>query len=49
MNYEYNQELEIFAKIENIFNKTNGLWLRDDVIYPMNFETTYYAGMKVKF
>lgn len=44
-----NQNLELFAKIQNIFNEDNGLWIQDNAIYPVNFETTYNAGMKVKF
>ncbi|MFA9238888.1 MAG: TonB-dependent receptor domain-containing protein [Candidatus Paceibacteria bacterium] len=43
------KNLELFAKIQNLFDRTNGLWIRDDAIYPVNFERTYYAGMKVKF
>ncbi|CAM4020642.1 TonB-dependent receptor [Arcobacter cloacae] len=46
--YTY-QNLELFAKIQNIFDEKNGLWIRDNAIYPVNFERTYYAGMKVKF
>ena len=46
--YTY-QNLELFAKIQNLLNEDNGLWIKDDNIYPINFERTYYAGMKVKF
>lgn len=46
--YTY-QNVELFAKIQNLFDEDNGLWISDDVIYPINFERTYYAGMKVKF
>jgi iron complex outermembrane recepter protein len=46
--YTY-KNLELFAKIQNLFDRSNGLWISDDVIYPVNFERTYYAGMKVKF
>ena len=46
--YTY-QKVEVFAKIQNIFDRTNGLWIKDNTIYPVNFERTYYAGMKVKF
>lgn len=46
--YTY-QNLELFAKIQNLLNEDNGLWIRDNAIYPVNFERTYYAGMKVKF
>ena len=40
---------ELFAKIQNLLDEDNGLWIKDDNIYPVNFERTYYAGMKVKF
>ncbi|MGE4395861.1 MAG: TonB-dependent receptor plug domain-containing protein [Sulfurimonas sp.] len=41
--------LELFAKINNLFNQKNGLWVQDDAIYPMNFTTTAIAGFKLKF
>ncbi len=40
---------ELFAKINNLFNQSNGLWIRDDAIYPVNFTTTAMAGAKFKF
>lgn len=40
--------LELFAKINNLFNQKNGLWVQDDAIYPMNFTTTAIAGFKLK-
>lgn len=40
---------EVFAKINNLFNQKNGLWIKDDVIYPINFTTTAIAGLKLKF
>ncbi len=40
--------LELFAKINNLFNQKNGLWVEDDAIYPMNFTTTAIAGFKLK-
>ncbi|MGJ0298194.1 TonB-dependent receptor [Aliarcobacter cryaerophilus] len=43
------KELEIFGKVQNLFDEKNGLWVRDDAIYPVNFERTFYAGMKVSF
>lgn len=48
LSYTYNK-IEFFSKIQNLFDETNGLWIRDNSIYPVNFERTYYAGMKVKF
>ncbi|MFA5234924.1 MAG: TonB-dependent receptor [Sulfurimonas sp.] len=40
--------LELFAKINNLFNQKNGLWVQDDAIYPINFTTTAIAGFKLK-
>ena len=40
--------LELFAKINNLFNQKNGLWVEDDAIYPMNFTATAIAGFKLK-
>lgn len=41
--------LELFAKINNLFNQKNGLWIQDDAIYPLNFTTTAIAGFKLRF
>lgn len=40
---------EAFAKINNLFNQKNGLWVHDDAIYPVDFTTTALAGFKLKF
>ena len=40
---------EIFAKVNNLFNQKNGLWISDDKIYPVNFTTTAMAGFKLKY
>jgi iron complex outermembrane receptor protein len=40
---------EVFAKINNLFNQSNGLWIKDDAIYPVNFATTAIAGFKLKY
>lgn len=40
---------EFFAKINNIFNQKNGIWIKDDAIYPVNFTTTALAGFKYKY
>jgi iron complex outermembrane receptor protein len=41
--------LELFAKINNLFNQKNGLWIEDNAIYPVDFTTTAMAGLKLKF
>jgi len=40
---------EFFAKINNIFDQKNGIWIHDDAIYPMNYTTTAIAGFKIKY
>jgi iron complex outermembrane receptor protein len=40
---------EVFGKINNLFNQKNGLWIRDDVVYPVNFTTTALVGLKLKY
>ena len=46
----YTQEnYEVFAKINNLFSDTNGLWIQDDAIYPVNYTATAIAGLKLKF
>jgi len=40
---------EVFLKITNIFNQKNGIWIKDDVIYPVNFTTTAFAGVNLKY
>ena len=40
---------EVFAKINNLFNQGNGMWIKDDTIYPVNFTTSFIAGFKLKY
>lgn len=42
-------DYEVFAKINNLFNQKNGLWIQDDAIYPVDFTTTAMAGVTFKF
>lgn len=39
---------EFFAKINNLFNQKNALWVSDDALYPINYTTTAIAGLKIK-
>ena len=43
------ESYELFAKINNMFDNPNGLWVEDDAIYPVNFTTTAIAGATLKF
>ncbi|MFA5215152.1 TonB-dependent receptor plug domain-containing protein [Sulfuricurvum sp.] len=40
---------EMFAKINNLFDKSNGIWIKDNTIYPVDFTTTFTAGLKYIF
>jgi len=40
---------EVFAKINNIFDVSNGIWIKDNSIYPINFSRTIMAGLKLKY
>lgn len=43
------KEYELFAKINNLFNQSNGIWIRDHAIYPVDFTTTAIVGVKFIF
>lgn len=47
--YKATKSIEIFGKIQNLFDNKNGLWIRNDAIYPVNYYRNYYAGVKVNF
>ena len=40
---------EIFAKINNLFDQSNGIWINNDEIYPVDFTATFTAGLKFIF
>ena len=39
----------LFAQVNNVFDKKNGLWVGDDAIYPVNFTRVWYAGIRASF
>lgn len=48
----YSHELDkftLFAQVNNVFDKKNGLWIRNDAIYPVNFTRVWYAGVRASF
>ncbi len=50
VSYTYAKDnYEVFAKINNLFNQKNGLWIKDNAIYPVNFTTTALVGFKLKY
>jgi iron complex outermembrane receptor protein len=34
--------------VDNLFEQSNGIWIRDDAIYPVNFTRNWRLGMKVE-
>lgn len=40
---------EVFAKITNLLDQKNGLWIENDNIYPINFTRTAIVGFKLKY
>jgi iron complex outermembrane receptor protein len=48
--YQYRyKNWEWFAAVDNLFEQSNGIWVRDDAIYPVNFTRNWRLGMKVDF
>lgn len=43
------KDYELFVKINNLFNQSNGIWIKDNAIYPVDFTTTAIAGVKFIF
>jgi iron complex outermembrane receptor protein len=46
--YRY-KAYEVSAAIDNVFAHKNGLWISDDVIYPVSFARLYRVGFKASF
>jgi iron complex outermembrane receptor protein len=42
-------KLEWKASVENLFAHHNGLWVADDVIYPVNYSRVWRLGVKADF
>jgi iron complex outermembrane receptor protein len=47
--YSHTKDLDIFVNVDNAFEKANGLWLRDDVIYPSQFTRNWQIGLNARF
>jgi iron complex outermembrane receptor protein len=48
LNYRYGK-VDFFAGVENLFDRANGIWVRDDRIYPVNFERSWKLGVQANF
>lgn len=40
------ERMELFVRIDNLFDQANGLWISDDNIYPVNFTRTWRVGVR---
>lgn len=49
INYKVDKNLEFYAKINNIFDVKNGFWVRNDTIFPTDFERTFLVGLNATF
>ncbi len=43
------RQVEFIVKVENLFEQSNGLWLREDVVYPTKFTRNVSLGAKFNF
>lgn len=45
--YRYKpKNIEYFVAVDNLFERENGMWIRDNVIYPVNFTRNWRIGFK---
>jgi len=50
LTYRYRlQGWELFATVQNLFDHKNGIWTRDNNIYPINFSRSVLVGFKASF
>ncbi|MFV0664596.1 TonB-dependent receptor [Denitromonas sp.] len=43
------KNLEFVASVNNLFDARNGVWVRDDAIYPIDFTRTWRLGVRASF
>lgn len=43
------KNVELYAAVSNLFEYENGTWVRDDAIYPVDFQRTWKIGAKLSF
>lgn len=44
--YRVSNNLELVATVENLFEEANGIWIRDDAIFPVNFTRNWFLGLR---
>ena len=45
--YRVRDEIELFAAVKNLFEESNGIWISDNNIYPVNFTRNWNIGIKM--
>lgn len=43
------KNVDIYGGVSNLFARKNGMWVRDNAIYPINFERTWRLGARINF
>lgn len=46
--YQVRDQIAFFASVQNLFEQSNGIWVRDNAIYPVNFTRNWNLGIKVE-
>lgn len=47
--HQVKDNIKLSAGIENLFEVSNGIWIRDDRIYPVNFSRNWNIGIRLDF
>lgn len=47
--HQLTKDVQLYVAVNNLLDRENGLWVRDDAIYPIDFERTWKVGARVTF
>lgn len=47
--HQLDKHLDMYVGVSNLLDRKNGIWVRDDAIYPVQFERTWKLGARVQF
>ncbi len=47
--YNYSENFTISASVENLFDEDNGVWVKEDAIYPVDFTRNIAVGFNLTF
>lgn len=43
------KQVEMYAGVSNLFDRKNGMWVRNDAVYPVDFARTWKLGARISF